>query len=156
VKLVFCDIDGVLNSRVFLAGLRPPPGLVADGPEWWAEMLDREAVGRLNRLLAETGASVVVSSSWRLGSTAEALQTILDLGGFEGAVVGVTPHLSEQPRGEEIQRYLASHPAEAFVILDDEDDMGELLSSLVRTSFDTGLLDEHVERAKKALGGPGA
>ena len=43
------------------------------------------------------------------------------------------------------------HP-EAFVILDDVADMEHLDDRLVRTRFETGLEDEHVEAAVAILG----
>jgi len=60
-SLVFLDFDGVLNhaawlEKLFLKGI----------DEWSPGMsFDRECVARLNRIIDETGALVVVSSSWR-------------------------------------------------------------------------------------------
>jgi hypothetical protein len=57
-----------------------------------------------------------------------------------------------EARGQEIQAWLDGAPrygieVESFVILDDDSDMVHLADRLVKTSFETGLLDEHVDRA---------
>jgi len=152
VKLVFCDIDGVLNSRTFIDGATLSQTLEMHSLEWWAEMLDPVAVQRLNRLLRETGAVVVVISSWRLANPPKRLQAILELGGFEGRVVGITPRLSGHPRGKELLVYLTNLPPCPFVIEDDNEHMCELESYRIRPSAEEGLQDAHIEKAKRVLG----
>jgi hypothetical protein len=152
MKVLFLDFDGVLNSGAFIEvrGYRP-------------ETLDAAAVARLNGVLARTRARVVVSSTWRLGYTLGELRDILVRHGFEGEVIGVTPHLGRAavfplqrtPRGMEIQAWLDAQPEppEAIAIVDDDEDMAHLDARLVRTDFETGLLDEHVERRVTLLDG---
>lgn len=52
MKLIFLDIDGVLNTHddVFKTGINS---------------INRELMGRLNRIVAATGAELVISSAWR-------------------------------------------------------------------------------------------
>lgn len=60
----------------------------------------------------------------------------------------MTPTFVGHPRGDEIEAWLLSREdAQQFVILDDGNDMGVLLPHLAQTSWRTGLLDEHVDRA---------
>lgn len=53
MKILFLDVDGVLNSH-------PPLD-----PEVMCGTFDRDKVARLNRVLRATGASIVLSSAWR-------------------------------------------------------------------------------------------
>jgi hypothetical protein len=50
--IVFLDIDGVLNAHEW-------------DPEILCGEIHREKVGRLNRILRETGAGIVLTSAWR-------------------------------------------------------------------------------------------
>lgn len=124
-------------------------------------MPDTDAVNALNRLTRETGASIVVSSSWRFCGQNE-MQAILDFWEVEARIVGITPDLtrlegriySAVPRGHEIQQYLDAHSEiERFVILDDECDMAHLEQYLVKTKFDCGLTNADVEKAIEVLRG---
>ena len=151
-KIIFLDIDGVLNTVVSRASKRH-----------WG--LCRDAVERLNRLVAQSGAEVVLSSAWRSTLTTERMQEILDEAGFRGRLIDRTPRRTEHdpavyrrlrgfdahdnrnwPRGYEIQQWLDAQPdVTGIVILDDRGDMEHLRPWLVRTRFKTGLLDEHIE-----------
>lgn len=155
MKIVFLDFDGVLNSHEYIRNRAP------ENERGSRIGLDRVAVARVNRLLAETGAEVVVSSTWRHGKKRTQLCDILNDVGFVGVVRGMTPEwLTKTPggiyaakcRGEEIQAWLDNaahigHDVESFVIVDDDSDMAHLAYRLIKTSFETGLLDEHVDRA---------
>jgi len=150
-KIVFLDFDGVLNSHPFIA--RTANGGIAG--------LDPEAVVRLNRIVAVTGAEIVVSSSWRHGRSLACLRELLNASGFVGTVRGKTPDCARKPdgslwhgamRGSEAQAWITDADlygltVESFVILDDDSDMGHLAYRHVKTSMATGLLDEHVDRA---------
>lgn len=145
MKIIFLDIDGVLNSVAWLKTLPEPPRI--------DEMIDREAVRRLNRLLDETGgAKIVVSSTWRLGKSVQNLQEILEKFGCTGTVIGKAPYLGKR-RGYEIQHWLSeqAEQPERFVILDDDSDMEHPSPFLVQTTWQNGLLDEHVTAAAKFL-----
>lgn len=142
-RIIFLDFDGVLNNyaAVFVA--------LAEGR---AQAIDRACVARLNRLVEASDADVVVSSSWRELHSLEELRAILEAHGFRGQVIDVTPSYSGEPRGHEIEAWLAHHAPEArFVILDDNADMAELSPFLVQTSLDLGLQDEHVAAALALL-----
>jgi hypothetical protein len=84
VKVIFLDFDGCLNSAAYLKS-RPEDERVG------VIGLDRAAVARLNRLVHATGASIVVSSTWRHGRSVAQLAKILCEVGFEGYVLGATP-----------------------------------------------------------------
>jgi hypothetical protein len=156
MKIVFLDIDGVLNSVPFMEALQAR--LKAEGkPLLTRYMIDPVPVARLNTLLKETGAKVVVSSSWRKLFDTEGLQRVLDAQGFEGEIIDVTPDLSYDPagereRGHEIEKWVEDHSPDAtFVIFDDDSDMGNLHHRFVQTQWGYGLLDENINRARELL-----
>lgn len=151
-KLIFLDFDGVLNSHQYLYVTPKPWGdLEMEGNEHL--MLDPVAVDRLNQIIEQTGAHVVVSSSWRHGHDRERLQEILEARGFMGDVIDVTPDDSRLDRGDEIALWLRDHPeVERYVVLDDDaDDTETMRKHLIKTSFYTGLLDCHVSEAIRRL-----
>jgi hypothetical protein len=114
MKVVFLDIDGVLNSERFLA-VHPEKIFPRD-------YIDREAVKELNRIV-HTGARFVLSSSWRIAHRVDQVQRMLDEVGFEGQIVDRTPLLGRQApetRGLEIRQWLDENPLpQVFVALDD-------------------------------------
>lgn len=138
MKIVFLDFDGVLNCIT--------------SPEF---TIERVFVERLNRILAVTGAHVVISSSWRL-EPREAVGALL-MNGFAGGILGGTPYLPGAIRGLEIQTWINAQGTEpeSFCILDDDQDMGHLTPFLIKTSLADGLQDRHVERAIEILMSPG-
>jgi hypothetical protein len=151
--VLFLDVDGVLNSKAFLT--RPSAGLVVSHDAIdWADMIDPENVAHLNRILSETGAKVVVSSSWRsmfkeLGD----LEAVLQSRGFRGRLEDRTPaRMRATARGFEIDqwRHQNGHTG-PIVILDDNSDMEHMLPWLVQTSFDTGLTAADADRAIETL-----
>ena len=161
MRLIFLDIDGVLNSAEFFA--KQSVYCPDVGPLWAHdsvaaahaqdadELLDRDAVSLLNELIRATGAVVVVSSSWRMIHPLDYIIRALTAHGFTGSVAGETPQLGP-PRGNEIQSYLDTLGGmPSFVILDDRDDMTHLSHRLVQTTWGTGLQLEHVDRAAQML-----
>jgi hypothetical protein len=145
MKVIFLDIDGVLNSTAFLtrqheAGIELP----------WPEChLDTAAVSVLNEIVAMTGAVVVVSSTWRIGVSIVWLQETLNKAGFKGLVLDKTVRLNKVARGLEIQEWLDTHklaPGEtmSYVILDDDTDMEHLYPKLVHIDDHEGLTDKYL------------
>ncbi len=115
MKVIFLDIDGVLNSTRSAVGLgNYPHSLDAKG----LALFDPVAVGIVKRLCSETGAKVVISSTWRRqflhGQIGEALGL---------PTIGSTPVHHDQPRGVEINAWLSAHDCDRYVILDDDGDM---------------------------------
>lgn len=162
--ILFLDFDGVLNHVDFFIA-RSAAREREDGPKG---SFDLACVARLNRLVAASGALVVVSSSWRLGSTVQRLQTLLEGYGFQGTIIGMTPDRCMAPegsslllagqRGDEIKAWIEALPAppRASVVLDDDNDMDAVRERFVRTDFrGGGLTDEKVEEALQVLAGAG-
>lgn len=129
-------------------------------------------MSRLNRLIAETDAQIVISSSWRLFARWQDLGPALARYGLVGEVVGETPDLINDAtwleawrrregapftyerleRGWEIAEWLRLHPeATSFAILDDCSDMAHLRHRLVLVDPVIGLDDPDIERARRFL-----
>jgi hypothetical protein len=131
--VVFLDIDGVL------APIRR-----------WDRYgdLDPACIQVLNEIVMRGEAGVVVSSTWRYGRTIAELQAMLDAEGFAGRVLDKTPTgAAGTDRGDEIAAWLAAHPVEGYVIIDDHADMGALRPRLVQTHPAQGLQPADAPRA---------
>lgn len=133
-KAIFLDIDGVLVTPAS-SFQRSRTGAVCEP----------SAIQALNYLIAETGASVVITSTWRLDYTSEELREILLSWGLRAEIAGFAPQGSR--RSEEIQSWLGANGVSTFVILDDQADMGDLTAYLVQTDFEKGLT---IDDARKA------
>lgn len=136
-RVIFLDIDGVLAPI-----------------HRWDRYgdLDPACIRVLNEIMAEGGADVVVSSTWRHGKTIAELQDMLHAEGFTGCVVDKTPtNIPGATRGDEIAAWLAEHAVGGYVIIDDHADMGELCTHLVQTHPARGLQPGDALRAIEML-----
>lgn len=151
MKVLFLDIDGVLAT---LAWMRSIGALWDCAP---IEQVDPTLCRRLERVLAITGAVIVVSSSWRgdANTPPDVIESILHARGAPSArVIGATyDPWTGSLRGHEIQRWLDEHPeVTRFAIVDDEGGMLHLTPRLAKTTLESGLLDDHVGRLVDLLG----
>jgi len=157
-KIVFLDFDGVLNYSDFIQS-RVKPKHMSDYAGWkkFHEGLDPGNVENLNRIIEETGAEIIISSSWRILYTVKQLKIILKSNGFRfpEKIVGRTDSLGgDKRRGDEIKKWLIDHRCEdaVFVIIDDDSDMGDLIERLVQTKwFGKGLESHHANQAIRML-----
>jgi hypothetical protein len=130
-KVIFLDIDGVLN---------------VDFPEHdkYGRLFHPHFENNLRKIVNETGAKIVISSSWRSNGLLTMREMWKDRN-LPGEVVGITKYLGGDKnlpfyerleRGNEIQEYLNSHPIIVnYVIIDDDGDMLlSQLSNFVQTS----------------------
>jgi hypothetical protein len=148
LKLIFLDVDGVFVTGDYIIERYNITGKPS------GHVFDPKSIERFNRVIRETDAKVVVSSTWRMGRTIDELQTLFDSKGFVGIeVVGKTEFTSHGIRGKEIQTYLNNMDVKPskFVILDDDADMEHLMPYLFKTDFSTGLTDEVTENIIKYL-----
>lgn len=159
--VIFLDFDGVLNS--FRGG-----GASDDwaSPRGAASRLERPMVERLNRIVAATGARIVVSSSWRLEFTLPELRQILFFAGFKGRVLGVTPRVGVREFTfaarrataivEWLRCFLQRYPLDGYLILDDAPLRQWLprhaAERFIQTDSHEGLGAAHVEVAIRILG----
>ena len=152
-KVLFLDIDGVLN------------------PKWWDRgkptdkygvLFEAKAVANLEKIIAETGVDIVVSSSWKYIGLSE-LQKLWRERRLPGRIIDITPdYLGEElllnpdlnndddlyNRGCEIKGWLSKHGDEVsnYAIVDDMDDiLPEQLSHFLQTDPDEGITQYDAE-----------
>jgi hypothetical protein len=151
-KLIFLDVDGVLNAH-----------------EWVGEAescdVRRDCVSRLNRIIRETGAKVVISSAWRymvLGGamTLDGFAYMLRTHGLTAGaeIIGLTCPDEQIPlRGDQIADWLfrrqVTNPPPRYVVLDDDDGGGVIQCQgrhdhpFVHVDGSAGLTDADADRA---------
>ena len=149
MKVIFLDIDGVINNRASMSRHSETKTIYN---------VDPDCISNLNVLCMDSGAYCVLSSTWRRRWPVAALLQFLRDQGFLGWIIDRTPWLSGEERGVEIAAYLnecieKKYPIESFVILDDDSDMGPLLPHLVKTDHVLGLTRDDVGRALEILNG---
>ena len=175
MKVIFLDIDGVMNSTEEMIALYNQYGSSIDNT-----LPSPAKCKLLKQLVEETGAKVVLSSSWRL--SLNAIQKLIDL--FEPynlILSGFTCHEVDsekfkntsyediepryqhalgdfgiyiEDRGAEIAAWLLDHPKVSnFVILDDEDaDIKAWFpNNLVKTDIQVGLTLDDCLKASNIL-----
>lgn len=180
MKVIFLDIDGVLNGynrRLHIIGsicmkIKPLKDLWF---RWDLFGVRRKYVRNLNRIIKATNAKVVISSSWRGGwyipynKCNPRMKSLKDqFYHYKIDVVGVTPKILDSKREDEINEWLAKtdYTIDNFVILDDESfDLQSFVGNhLVKTSNvkegkmitgtsleNSGLKMKHVRQAIKIL-----
>lgn len=159
MKVIFLDIDGVLNNQDYLIALNKDPEkrkviLPEGGRMAYSEMIDTRAVELLNVITSTTGAKLVLSSTWRKLHPWDDLVWMFEHRGVTGELIGKTPS-GGRSRGHEIKMWLDKHPEVThFVVLDDDSDVYPYESHFVKTRFqgeNAGLQRGHVERAIELL-----
>ena len=118
IKVIFLDIDGVLNSGDWEKRRRQ---LSIDdiNTQYPFYEFDPLAIKQLNRIVKETDAKIVVSSTWRFWEEGDQdISDLLERVGVEGEVIDITPTLYARgshenkdigtgiPRGLEIDWWL--------------------------------------------------
>lgn len=145
MKIVFLDIDGVLKTK---QGLRRA---YANLGKFISDSWDEDAVRNLNKLIEDTGAKIVLTSSWRYGETVENLQQTLKKKGIQGNLIGKSPEIGEITdrtasnisRGHEIEAWLKQQTEEIqYVIIDDDPSlMPEQMRCAVICDMENGFAD---------------
>ena len=158
MKIIFLDIDGVLNSfntfrEIYyewqLTGIR-------------RVAIDLDKVLLLKEIVDNTGANIVLSSSWRTfgkmrkGKLVTKNQNLHDLieilnnNGLE--IYDITPKSRSGNREEEIRKWLENKDIESFIVIDDDsfDLQGFIGHELVKTNFIK--TDSHGEGIKELSG----
>jgi len=145
MKILFLDIDGVLNNERLLecGGINT---------------IDQGLISILKRIVDATGAEIVLSSTWRLEE--ENRQRVREALAFQGLqfidrTVELRHSLSRwTDRSAEILEWLYRHQeVKEFAILDDCDDAGTngLQEYFFQTRFKVGLTNEIADRVIEHL-----
>lgn len=145
MKVVFLDIDGVLNSHRTAVCFGGYPFEV-DGKD--RAMFDEVALGLIRGIVQTAGAKVVLSSSWRITHRFEKVGAALEL-----PIIDRTPSMSGV-RGDEIARWLENHPeVQRYAIIDDNSDMlPEQMPYFVQTNMFDGFLWRDAEKLSELMG----
>lgn len=148
-KILFLDIDGVLNT---------------DHHQWHCQMnsiapvdrfdyaFDSKAVENLATIIEETGAEIVISSSWKFLGL-QTLQKMWEDRNLPGVIVDVTP--SGESKGWEIDEWLINHEGQisGYAIIDDENDMlPEQQGHFVQTNPQFGITKKDIEELLQCYG----
>lgn len=159
MKLLFLDIDGVLNWESYVAKDWLEP--IED--EWYgAHVIDPECVAVLNEVVAATGCRLVLSSTWRVrykvfGEVNAILKSrglATNLWRRTDAPFQLEPGGRWSKRGDEIMRFVGTRPTFdglTWAVLDDEP-MDLVGDHLVLTDSAFGLQPEHVGALVDILG----
>lgn len=144
MKIIFLDLDGVLNN-------------------WYhPDLIDPKNVLVLKKIIKLTNAKIVLTTSNKYpfqrekiknikGSYLEKYIKILQNNGL--SIYDLTPYVEEN-RSLEIKAYLKSNPnITDFVIVDDELVSPELLKYQVFLDWNTGLLEKHIKPIIAILNG---
>jgi hypothetical protein len=128
MKIIFLDIDGVLNCKA------------TPNPRKFPYIVDPRLLNRLQRLLERTEAEVVLSSTWRYDPAG-----LFSAKHWGIPFIDVIPDMPKRPRRDEILEWLKNHPdVTRYVIIDDEDDELDDLP-LFQPSARTGLTEKIAE-----------
>lgn len=91
MKIIFLDFDGVLNHQNWYKRRIDEVDSEDFSSHYPFYEFDPESISQLNRIIDETKAKVVISSTWRHGRSITELQELLDRVGFIGEVIDKTP-----------------------------------------------------------------
>ena len=161
MKVIFLDIDGVLN----LPGAEL--GYSKMGAKWrdlWTEkdpsrlnaysiVFSPSAIYHLGEIVRQTGAKIVISSTWRRGSDLEEMKGWFLDPDISEAIIGKTPcfYSTSHPeladkqgrvqRGEEIYWYIQNSKEEItrYAVIDDDGDMDAVRRNFFQTDGWDGL-----------------
>jgi hypothetical protein len=150
MKIIFLDIDGVLNcEKAYRSGeCNYVKWNWENGTEDHHQSFCSWSKELLNKLIDETDAKIVISSTWR-SSGVEFMKKVWELEGMHGEIIGITPSFRGDingytiPRGCEIdyylkhdlefshinwdksvqQEYIERTGVENYIIIDDDSDM---------------------------------
>jgi len=131
MKVIFLDIDGVLNAHY-------------NTKERWHGLIgiDPKHVKLFNQLVEQVGAKVVLSSTWRRRDNWK--EIMHEHGLDESIFIGRTDYLGDI-RGKEIKKYLDTHPEiKQYAIIDDDSDMLPD-QHLFKTRWNVGLTERICE-----------
>ena len=146
MKVIFVDVDGVLNSDDFIDSVKGK------------QDIDIKTVLLLKRAIEETGAKIVMDTSFRYTQSFLKVQEMLLQNGI---MFDKTPFIDNE-RGKEIKQYLSEHrKIEDYILLDDvvfSDFDDELLSHLIKMDdtntrgIGKGLQEKDVEEIIRRFG----
>ena len=157
MKVIFLDIDGVLNSLDNMSAMTlmwKTNELIHKSRDVFGHLFDERCVLWLKYIISRTDAKIVISSTWRCKGLQE-MQMMFKARGLSVEVIGCTPTIvdeyiinlyassnNEADRGYEIAQWIYEHEQalESYCIIDDDSDMLSMQKPyFVKTDSDIGL-----------------
>lgn len=169
MKIIFLDIDGVLNNEVFpnaFWAILKQAELKREQAKSLHKIVMRDDYGNyfcptatnaLAYLIENTKAKIVISSTWRFMGEEKIKQMWIDRK-LPGEVIGVTGRHDTRHRGEEINDWIDNWTTENaeimnYVIIDDDDDMmPHQKNCFIHTNPTYGLTFDDAAKAIEILG----
>lgn len=168
MKILFLDMDGVLNDAAFYEYAKERRGKTATLNELnrtIAQHINPVNVYNLRHILKEVpDLRIVISSTWRKYYNLPNMQYMLGKVGIpKEKIIGMTdrdlpPGKHEGTGPDDIQRgdlclkWAAEHNITEFVCVDDDRDFDRCLDRLVRTNYKNGLTRTKAEEILKLFG----
>jgi hypothetical protein len=144
MKIIFLDIDGVLNN---IRSMKEGDWVNALDHENW----DRTSLATLQKVINASGAVIIISSTWRIHQPGEVWwNEQFALAGLNAQCVGVTGRVDNGFRGAEVAEIVDILQPESYVILDDDQDFYDY-QPFVWIDPEEGLTDDYVESILKLL-----
>lgn len=136
MKILFLDIDGVMNSMDNMYAMTALYKLNSENKsrDEFGHLFDERCVRWLQYIVEKTNCKIVISSTWRM-SGLSVMKELWKFRNLPGEVIDITPtscnaelvelYAEERAdRGYEIQEWLNKHPeVETYCIVDDDGDM---------------------------------
>ena len=133
---IFLDINGVLETS----------SLYAEGLSF-----DPQCVDAINSLIDRYNPEIIITSSWRVDYSLNALREWFERESVRGEIIDVTPYnyVGSKTRGGEIQMWREQNNAgnTPMLVLEDCADIAPYDICSVITDSDIGLTQEDVEKA---------
>lgn len=133
-RIIFLDFDGVVNTIYYRYYKRFKKYQMRYAASADGIVNNRQAIQWLNELYDKYPYDIVVTSTWRLHSNC--IQILYNSGlNKKIKIIGYTPYLEGKTRGEEIKKWIEDNNYinfNNFIILDDDTDMGDLDSHLIK------------------------
>ena len=151
-KYLFLDFDGVLNTTQHQAQCNV---LGLPDSDKYGPIFDPKTVSNLQCLLDETGAEVVIISSWRYILSDKRLKEMWVERGLPETPILILDQNREMPdlnKGEQIADFMSGE-SNPYVILDDEPEefLDSQLSHLIHINPVTGFKRQNVDQAIRSL-----
>lgn len=141
MKVIFLDVDGVINCRTTKERIRGYIGV------------EQEKIALIREIVDATNAKIVLSSTWRLDYIWHKEDKSVNLDTYNYLeeelakqaldIFDVTPRHNDSWRGREIQDWIdnCGQEIESYVVIDDEiyDISKEHKGHIIQTSWSTGI-----------------
>lgn len=145
-KVLFLDIDGVLNSKFYYKYIYKPE----DG----GSKFDPYCVILIKKLIEEFSLKIVISSTWRDGAMNRLMKELNENDLVEYLHEDwLTPVVRPASRGKEIKLWLDNHSeVNDYLIIDDNQNLlDQQMSKFVQTSAFLGMVQESYNQACNLL-----